>query len=184
MLVLISGVSGSGKNTVIKELVNRIDNLYFFPSCTTREKRSEEIDGRDYHFLNEKTFREMIDKGELFEHSYHHNNLYGIPKKPVYEAIKEKKNLIKDIDVNGKIAMVKILKNKIDLITIFLDISKDEMKKRLIERGNLKSEEDLKRRMERYDFEREQKDDYDYVIENNDLENTVEKIIKILKKEK
>ena len=180
MLVLISGVSGSGKDTIINKLIERDLDIKKFPSYTTRDKRNCEIDGVNYFFVSEEKFKKMIEDDCFYEYSVTHDHYYGTAKQVIEESLNKKENLIKDIDVNGAMSFKKIL-NSDDLLTIFLDIPKEEMEKRLKKRGDLKDEHDLKRRLERYDYEESFLPEYDYVIPNMCLDESVEKIYKILK---
>lgn len=182
MLILISGVSGSGKDTIIKRMLKKDLNLEYFPSFTTREKRPHEENGVDYYFVDEEKFKEMIEKSEFFEYSIHHNNYYGTARSVIEDSLKKGKRLIKDIDVNGATTLKNIF-GPIEILTIYLDISKEEMKKRLLERGDLKCKEDLEKRMERYEYEESFIPQYDYVIKNYDIEQTVQNIYEILKEE-
>lgn len=180
MLVLISGVSGSGKNTVIKKIIEKDLGLKFFPSITTREKRPNEIDGVNYFYVSKKKFKEMIEDNMFFEYSMHHNNYYGTARYIIEDALKNGERLIKDIDVNGATTL-KNLFSKENIITVYLDISKEEMKKRLENRGDIKNEEEMKKRLERYDYEESFIPQYDYVLKNYKLEDTVEELYNILK---
>lgn len=182
MLVLISGVSGSGKDTIIDKLIERDLKIKKFPSYTTREKRMHEVDGEKYFFVSEDKFKQMIENDCFYEYSITHDHYYGTAKHVIEESLKKKENLIRDVDVNGAMAFKKLL-NKEDLLTIFLDIPKEEMEKRLRERGDLRDEHDLKRRLERYDYEESFVKEYDYVILNMCLDESVEKIYNILKEE-
>lgn len=182
MLVLISGVSGSGKDTVIKRMLKKDLDLKYFPSFTTRDKRPYEEDGVDYFFVSKEKFKKMIENNEFFEYSIHHNNYYGTARSVIESSLKKGKRLIKDIDVNGATTLRNLFGEK-EILTIYLDISKEEMKKRLLERGDLKDKKDFEKRLERYEYEESFLPQYDYVIKNYDLEKTVNKVYNIIKKE-
>ena len=183
MLVILSGVSGAGKDTIKKILLKKNDNIVSIPSYTTREKRSYEEEGVQYYFVSKEEFLELIDNNMLYEYSKHHLNYYGTNKKELREAVANGKIVVKDIDVNGTDNLTKILpKENIPVITIFLNIEKDEMYKRLVERGD-NSEEMIAIRMSRYDFEVENMKIYDYVIKNNDAEKTADIILNIIERE-
>ena len=97
MLVLLSGVSGAGKDTIKKELIKRMDNVESLPSFTDRSPREGEKDGQAYHFISTEKFKEMIDNGELYEYDVHHNHYYGTSKKLMNAKIKSGKIIVKDI---------------------------------------------------------------------------------------
>jgi guanylate kinase len=100
-VVIVSGPSGVGKSTICKEVVKRLDNIYLSVSVTTRPKSEAEVDGQDYWFISEQEFQERIDKGLLLEHAEVFGHLYGTPSDKVEAAVKEGKNVILEIDVQG-----------------------------------------------------------------------------------
>ena len=170
MLVLLSGVSGAGKDTIKKELIKRMDNVESLPSFTDRSPREGEKDGQAYHFISTEKFKEMIDNGELYEYDVHHNHYYGTSKKLMNEKIKSGKIIVKDIDVNGTEELVKILKNDVKVITIFLRVPMDELKRRLILRDANISKEEIELRLNRFEYEESKTDIYDYVITDSEVE--------------
>lgn len=184
MLVLLSGVSGAGKDTIKKELIKRMDNVESLPSFTDRSPREGEKDGQAYHFVSTEKFKEMIDNGELYEYDVHHNHYYGTSKKLMNEKIKSGKIIVKDIDVNGTEELVKILKNDVKIITIFLRVPMDELKRRLILRDANISKEEIELRLNRFEYEESKTDIYDYVITNNNLEKSFKIIKTIIEEEK
>ena len=101
MLVLLSGVSGAGKDTIKKELLKRMDNATTMPSYTDREPREGEVDGEIYNFITTAEFEEKIKANEFYEYSAHHEHYYGTSKKILDEKVKSGKIIIKDIEVNG-----------------------------------------------------------------------------------
>lgn len=184
MLVLLSGVSGAGKDTIKKELIKRMDNVESLPSFTDRSPREGEKDGQAYYFISTEKFKEMIDNGELYEYDVHHNHYYGTSKKLMNEKIKSGKIIVKDIDVNGTEELVKILKNDVKVITIFLRVPMDELKRRLILRDANISKEEIELRLNRFEYEESKTDIYDYVITNNNLEKSFKIIKTIIEEEK
>ena len=100
-VVIVSGPSGVGKSTICKEVVKRFDNIYLSVSVTTRPKSEAEVDGQDYWFISEQEFQERIDKDLLLEHAEVFGHLYGTPRDKVEEAVREGKNVILEIDVQG-----------------------------------------------------------------------------------
>lgn len=181
VLIIISGFSGAGKNTVINELIKRNNNLSFLKSCTTRKKRVNE-DKSSYIFLNKKTFDRMLETGEIAECEEIHQNFYGIAKSSLDEVIfcdKEKKHFIKDVGVLGQISLTRLLKNyKIKVLSIFLTVPKAELIKRLTSRG----EPDIDLRLSRMEFEENYIRNFDVIIKNLNLNKTVKKIEKLIKK--
>ena len=93
-LLVISGLSAAGKGTIAKELIDRHDDFVLSISATTREKRGNEIDGKDYFFVTKDEFEDMIKNGELIEYACYVNNFYGTPKKYVEDELKSGKNVI------------------------------------------------------------------------------------------
>ncbi len=184
MLVILSGVSGAGKDTIKKEVINRLNYVETFPTVTSRPIRNGDIPGITYIFVSREKFEEMIKNDELYEYDIHHNNYYGVAKKPLHEKIDNGIIAIRDIDVNGTETLVKKLGKKMKIITIFLKISKDEMLNRLKNREDKPSNEEIELRLSRFDYEESKMDQYDYVIENLDQEETVQKVIEIVEKNK
>ena len=182
MLVILSGVSGAGKDTVKKELMNKMEDVITLPSYTSREPRDGEQEGVEYHFISKDEFKERIEKNEFYEYDVHHENYYGTSRRLMNEKIESGKIIIKDIEVNGTENLINILKNEIKLITIFLKVDEQELRSRLEKRGESKESIDL--RLSRLEYEESKIGLYDYVIKNDDLEKTVDIIMTILKNEK
>ena len=183
MLVLLSGVSGAGKDTIKKELLKRMDNVETLPSFTDRLPREGEKEGEIYHFVTRQIFEEKIKNGEFYEYNMHHDHYYGTSKKLLNDKIKNGKIIVKDIEVNGTENLVKILKNDIKVVTIFLRVPKEELRKRLLERTENPNIDEIELRLSRFDYEESKMNMYDYVIKNNDLEKTLAIIMTIINKE-
>ena len=183
MLVLLSGVSGAGKDTIKKELINRMDNVITMPSYTDRSPRPGETDGGVYNFVTTEEFEQKIREGEFYEYSVHHEHYYGTSKKILNEKIKEGKIIVKDIEVNGTENLIKLLKDDIKLVTIFLRVPKDELRRRLKHRIEKASIKEIELRLNRFDYEESKIGIYDYVIKNDDLEKTVQIIMTIIQNE-
>ena len=180
MLVILSGVAGAGKDTIKQELIKRMSNVVSLPSYTSRPIRPGDIEGQTYNFVTKQEFEKMIENKEFYEYDIHHDNYYGTSRTLLNEKIKEGKIIVKDIDVNGTENLVKILKQEMKVITIFLKVSKDELRKRLEERVDKPSKEEIDLRLSRLEYEESKMDSYDYVIDNIDQEKTVQKIIEII----
>ena len=140
MLVILSGVSGAGKDTIKKELIKRMDNVISLPSYTSRK------------LMNEK-----IASGKI---------------------------IVKDIEVNGTENLIKLLKNETKLVTIFLRVEKEELRRRLIARGDNLTNEEIELRLNRLDYEESKIKLYDYMIKNDNFEKTVNLIMAIIENEK
>lgn len=178
-LVIIAGSSGAGKNTVMEELFKRDKKFKKFVTYTTRDKRPGEIDHVNYHYITKEEFKEKIDNDEILEYEIIHDNMYGSSMLELLKIIKDGYIVINDFGVEGTKNIKEKLKDKIDVLTIYLNVPKDELKRRLIGRGD--KSDSIKRRMERYDYELSFAKDYDFVIDNIDLEETVDKIFGLIK---
>ena len=182
MLVILSGVSGAGKDTIKKELLKRMEDVVTLPSFTSRERRPIEEEGVQYHFITKEAFEEKIKKGDFYEYDVHHGNYYGTSRELLNEKIEQGKIIVKDIEVNGTENLIKLLGRDTRIVTIFLKVGKEELKKRLFERGD--NAQDIELRLSRLDYEESKLKLYDYVLKNNDLEKTVQIIMTIIENEK
>jgi len=183
MLVILSGVSGAGKDTIKKELIKREENIVTIPSFTDRPMRANDVEGGTYHFVSTEEFEKMINENELYEYNVHHEHYYGTSKKIFNEKVKEGKIIVKDIDVNGTENLVKLLEKDMKVVTIFLRVPKDELERRLKNRLDKPSLKEIKLRLNRFDYEESRINLYDYVLKNDDLEKTVQIISTIIKNE-
>lgn len=179
VLVVLSGPSGVGKGTVAKIICEKF-GMALSVSCTTREPRNGETDGKDYFFITRNEFEKKIESGGFLEYSEHFENLYGTPKCFVEESLKSK-DVMLEIDVEGGLS---VKKNFPDAVLIMLTSpSREEILKRLNKR-HTETEESVKLRMERIDYEMTLSKDYDYTVVNDKLYDAVEEISKIIIKEK
>ncbi len=183
MLVLLSGVSGAGKDTIKKELIKRMDNVTSMPSYTDRSPREGEENGKIYHFITTEEFEEKIKNDEFYEYSVHHEHYYGTSKKILNDSINSGKVIVKDIEVNGTENLLKRLGKKLDIVTIFLRVPKEELRRRLEHRVEKASIKEIELRLNRFDYEESKIGIYDYVLKNDDLEKTVQIIMTIIKNE-
>lgn len=184
MLVILSGVSGAGKDTIKKELIKRMEEVESLPSFTSRNPRVGEEEGIQYHFITKEQFEEKIKNNEFYEYDLHHENYYGISRKLMNDKIQSGKIIVKDIEVNGTENLVKLLKEDTKIVTIFLKVDKDELRRRLENRGDNLTEEEMQIRLGRLEYEESKIKLYDYVIKNDDFEKTVEIIMTIIENEK
>ena len=183
MLVILSGVSGAGKDTIKKELIKREDNIVTIPSFTDRPMRANDVEGGTYHFVSTEEFERMIKDDELYEYNVHHEHYYGTSKKVFNEKVKEGKIIVKDIDVNGTENLVKLLEKDMKVVTIFLRVPKEELERRLKNRIDKPSPKEIQLRLNRFDYEESRINLYDYVLKNDNLEKTVQIINTIIKNE-
>lgn len=183
MLVLLSGVSGAGKDTIKKELIKRMENVVSLPSYTDRPMRVGDVPGETYHFVDTQEFEKMIENNELYEYNVHHEHYYGTSRKLMNEKIQSGKVIVKDIDVNGVENLIHLLKQDTKVITIFLRVPKEVLMKRLEKRIDKPSLKEIRLRLNRFDYEESRIDMYDYVIKNNNLEKSVQIIKTIIENE-
>ncbi len=180
MLVVISGPSGVGKGTLAKKLVNDNKDMFLSVSCTTREPREGETDKESYFFISKSQFEKKIAEGDFLEYSDHFGNYYGTPKSFVLDKMKSH-DVILEIDVDGGLNVKKNYKDT--LLILVVPPSIDELINRLDKRHS-ETEEQIKTRLERVNYELDKKDLYDYTIVNDNFDeclNQIEKIIKIEK---
>ena len=182
MLVILSGVSGAGKDTIKKEIIKRMENVVSIPSITSRPIRPGDVPGETYIFVSDEEFKKMIDENGLYEFDIHHNHYYGVPRKLLDEKVNNGKIVIKDVDVNGTEHLVEILRENMKVVTIFLKVPREELRRRLEERVDKPSEEEIELRLGRFDYEESKMDNYDYVIDNTNQEETIQKVMKIIEK--
>ena len=175
-LVVISGASGVGKGTVVKEMMKRRDDLLFSVSATTRDPRPGEVDMVHYYFVSKHHFREMIRAEALLEYSEHNENYYGTPRAQALEKM-EQGIVLLDIEPNGA-KQVRQAMPEATLIFI-MPPSMEELERRLRGRGDT-SEEQIKIRLERAVWEMEQSGWYDHVVVNDVAERCAEEILKII----
>jgi len=179
-LFVLSGPSGVGKGTLAKMLIKNNPDISLSISCTTRTARAGEVDGKDYFFITKEEFLSKVEKGGFLEYSNHFDSYYGTPKDYVEETLKTSHVLL-EIDVNGGLE-VKKSTDSAKLIFI-APPSLEELRNRLIKR-NTETAEKIEKRLSRLDYELSQKDCYDYVVVNDDLNKAYNEIIEIIEKEK
>ena len=183
MLVILSGVAGAGKDTIKKELIKRMENVESLPSFTSRPIREGDIEGQTYNFVSREEFENMIEKQEFYEYDIHHNQYYGTSRKLLNDKIKSGKIIVKDIDVNGTEHLKELLKQDTKVVTVFLRVPKEELRKRLEERVDKPSPAEIVLRLNRFDYEESKISSYDYVLKNDDLEKTVQIIRTVIENE-
>ena len=176
-LVIISAPSGSGKGTVINELLKLCPDFAFSVSATTRKPRPKEANGVEYYFKTHDQFKEMIKNDEFLEYAKYVGEYYGTPVLPIKECINEGKTVILDIEVEGA---KQVMSKDINAITIFIVApDMDELENRLRGRGT-DSEEKLKARLERAQLELDQQHHYDYIVVNDSASRAAKEILEII----
>ena len=176
-LIIITGPSGVGKGTVVKELLDRNKDIWLSISATTRNPRIGEKDGENYYFISDERFKDMIDKKDFLEWAQFAGNYYGTPLSTVNEKIEKGFIVLLEIEVEG----AKQIKEKFpEALSIFLlPPSKAELEKRIRNRGTEK-EEAIDRRLSRADYEIASSDEFDFVLTNHDVDETVKGVFKII----
>lgn len=177
--VVLAGPSGSGKTTVGRA-VERLEDVRFSVSATTRPRRTEEEEGVDYRFLDREVFEELRDRGELLEWAEVHDHLYGTPRSNLTAARREGRHLLLDIDVQG----ARSVRRKVpEVVTVFL-VPPDggRVVRRLRGRGT-EGEEEIRRRLDAARKELAAVDEFDYVVVNDVLEEAVGEVESIIRAE-
>ena len=180
LLIVISGPSGVGKGTILKELIKDEElKLSYSVSMTTREKREGEEDGVNYHFVSKERFEEAINNGELLEYAEFVGNYYGTPLNEVVKLRDEGRNVVLEIEVQG----CKQVQEKVeDALTIFIvPPSMDELESRIRGRKT-EPEEIIQERLAKAEREMKMMDQYKYVICNDDIDLAVDIISVIIKR--
>ena len=178
MMIVLSSPSGAGKTSLSRKLLEKNKNLFLSISFTTRPPRPLEVNESDYFFVDEKKFIDMLNKDEFLEHAKVFDFYYGTPKKPVMNALKSGKDILFDIDWQGTQQLMNSVQD--DLVKIFvLPPSAIELEKRLLKR-NQDTDETVKSRMSKASDEISHYAEYDYIIINEDFDESLEKINSIL----
>ena len=179
LLIVISGPSGVGKDTVLQRMKARDLPFHFVVTATTRPPRTEEVDGEDYIFVSTEQFAEMIEKGELLEYAIVYNDYKGIPKEQVRHALASGKDVIMRVDVQGAASVRKLSP---DAILIFLTTQDEQELVRRLEMRKTETPEGLKLRIAtaRQEFKRISEFDYVVVNRTNRLDEAVDTILAII----
>ena len=181
ILIVVSGFSGSGKGTLMKELLERYEDRYALSvSATTRKPREGEIHGREYFFLSRDEFEKMIAKGELIEYAKYVENYYGTPRDYVEKKLDEGKDVILEIEIQGALNVKKMFPDT--LLLFVTPPSAEELKKRLVGRGT-ETMDVIESRMDRACEEAQGMENYDYLIVNDSLDRCVEEMHSIIQGE-
>ena len=176
-IYIISGPSGSGKETILKEVLKIRSDVFFSISHITRKMRAGEVEGEKYHFISREEFEEQLAKNAFLEYNEYSGNYYGTPKAPIEEHLSKGDDVVIECDVNGASALRDILT---DVTSIFImPPSFEVLRKRLVGRGT-ETTEQVERRMNEALNEIRRADEYDYIVVNDDLESAVEDFLTVL----
>jgi guanylate kinase len=181
-MFVLSAPSGTGKTTLAKNIIELDKHIGLSISCTTRQKRASEIDGKHYHFKTREEFQKLIDDDEFLEYAEIFGEFYGTPKKQVLDRLEKGEDVLFDIDWQGHRQLSAIA--RADVASVFLlPPSKAELLERLTLRNQDKPHV-IQQRMERSDEEISHWYEYDYIVINKDIQHSVDKLIAILKAER
>ena len=182
LLLVLSSPSGAGKTTITRRLVERDGNLAVSISATTRPRRANEVDGKDYHFVSSARFDRMVREGALLEHATVFGNRYGTPRAPVEAALAAGRDIVSDIDWQGTQQLAQSVRG--DLVAVFvLPPSMAALAERLRRRAQ-DSDQVVRQRMAKSADEMSHWPEYDYVIVNRDLDASVDEAQAILTAER
>lgn len=181
LLIVYTGASGVGKGTIMKKLLLSGSNNKFSISVTTREPRSGEKDGREYHFISHNEFKSMIQTNSLLEYAQYCDNFYGTPRREVELMLSKGYNVFLEIEVQGGL---QVKKNYPECISIFImPPSIEELESRLRGRGT-ESESVIQKRLDRALTELNFAPTYDYTVINYDVDKSVRDIMRIINNER
>ena len=182
MMFVLSSPSGVGKTTLTKKIAQNNKNFIISISHTTRKPRPNEVNGKDYHFINKEEFDLLIKNKSFFEYAKIFDNFYGTSKEAVLDFLSKGKDVLFDIDWQGTQQLKKI--KEISLITFFvLPPNIEVLKNRLLNRHG-KEEKVIEKRMHKFNEEVSHWNEYNYVVVNDDLEECYNKILNIIASEK
>ena len=176
-LIIITGPSGVGKGTVVKEILAKEKNIWLSISATTRQPREGEREGENYYFLNKDKFKEMIEKKLLLEWAQFAGNYYGTPLSSVNERIQEGFIVLLEIEVEGAKQIKEKFPNSLSIFLLPPD--KKELERRIRNRGTEK-EEAIKQRLLRANYEISLSNQFDFALVNHDVDKTAKRIIKFI----
>ena len=184
-LIVISAPSGTGKTTICKRLLKNNPNWKFSVSATTRELREEEVDGRDYIYISNEKFEHAVMFGDFLEWEWVHGNKYGTPIGPIEDALSDGHTMLLDVDVKGGMSVMEEFSD--ETIGIFIEPPGDDLpeqleilEERLNQRGN-EPPQLIVKRLKRFPLEIEYKDKFMFHFVNEELDETIKDIEKVIK---
>jgi guanylate kinase len=178
LLVVLSSPSGGGKTTVIKAIKKDDSHYIYSVSMTTRPPRQGEVDGRDYWFVKQDEFQRKINNDELIEYEKVHDWFYGTPKEPIQKWLEQGKIVLLDLDVLGALRLKEQLGD--DVLLIFLRPPNEDVLIQRLKKRSTESEAQINRRLERVHLEMSKADDFDVIVVNDDLQDTIKNVKKII----
>ena len=182
LMLVLSSPSGAGKTTISRAILSGDANLELSVSATTRPKRPGEVEGRDYRFVSQEDFNLMVNRREMLEHATVFGNLYGTPRAPVEEALAAGRDVLFDIDWQGTQQLHEAARE--DLVSVFiLPPSTPELEARLKSRAQ-DSDDVVARRMAQAAGEMSHWPEYDYIVVNHEIDDSVERVQAILTAER
>lgn len=176
-LIIISGPSGAGKGTLVRDLLTRVPRLWHSVSATTRPPRPGEREGADYYFLTPEEFERRVRAGEFLEHAEVHGHRYGTLRVPVEQKIAEGRRVVLEIDPQGAMQVRTAVPESV--LVFVLAPSEEELRRRLARRGSETSAE-VEKRMETAQRELQVVGDYDYVVINDDVRRATDELTSIV----
>ena len=177
-LIILTGPSGVGKGTVVKEIIGEEKNIWLSISATTRGPREGEKDGENYYFLNQEKFKEMIEQKLFLEWAQFAGNYYGTPLSSINEKIKKGFSVLLEIEVEGAKQIKEKFPNSLSIFLLPPD--KTELERRIRNRGTEK-EEAIKQRLSRANYEISVSNQFDFALTNYNVAETAMRIIKLIK---
>ncbi|MBO5055184.1 MAG: guanylate kinase [Lachnospiraceae bacterium] len=177
ILIVVSGFSGAGKGTLMKQLVHSYDNYALSVSMTTRNPRPGETEGKEYFFVSRQEFEEQIKKGGLVEYASYCDHYYGTPREYVEKQLEKGKDVILEIEIQGALKIKKQFPTA--LLMFVMPPSAEELKKRLEGRGT-ETPEVIAKRLRRAAEEAEGIENYDFIVINDRLDECVEEMHKLI----
>ncbi len=181
-VMIISGPSGSGKSTLCQKIVENDPSISISISYTTRSKKSQEIDGQNYHFVSREEFERLIQENQMMEYTQIYDNYYGTPIQTIEANIKLNKDTVLDIETKG----ANLIQSKIPVesFSVFVMPKSMEILEERLRNRQRDSEEEITQRLENASREIAQAKNYDYIVINDDIDQAVENMIAILKAER
>lgn len=179
-IFVVSGPSGSGKNTVYDGIKALLPDIAQTVSATTRAPRDGEQDGVDYYFISEEQFKKSIDLGEFIEYVKYEKNYYGTLKSEISRLTALGKTIVLIIEVNGALKFKELFPESVSLFIV--PPSVEELKRRITKRGQ-NTPEELQKRIQIAEFEMSLKDEYDFCVVNDDINDCINKVYNIIKGE-
>ncbi len=177
ILIVVSGFSGAGKGTLMKRLMKEYENYALSISMTTRAPRIGETDGKEYFFVTKQQFEQKIEEDGLVEYACYCENYYGTPREYVEQQLKEGRDVILEIEIQGALKIKK--KFPTALLLFVMPPSAEELRKRLEGRGT-ESREVIEKRLQRAAKEAEGIEEYDYIVINDELEKCVQEMHQLI----